>query len=182
MTVAGARDLAGFTGAGYDKGRPKLVQALWFAALNLVFYRWWCPARLRVIVLRMFGATIGNGVLIRHRVRVLWPWKLTVGDNCWIGEDAWLLNLEPITIGRDVCLSQGAMLCTGSHDRRSPTFEYDNGPITVADGAWVAVRATVLRGVTVGAGATVAAGAIASRDVPPGAVVVGRDDVRPVPL
>lgn len=171
MTVP-PRDLAGFTGAGYDKGRPKAVQAAWFAVMNLVFVKWWCPASLRVALLRAFGATVGEGVLVRHRVRVLWPWKLEIGDASWIGEGAWLLNLEPITIGRDVCLSQEAFLCTGSHDRRSPTFEFDNAPIVVGDRAWVGARATVLRGVTVGAGATVGAAALVTRDVPLGETVL----------
>lgn len=165
------RSLAGFTGAGYDKGRSVPVQALWHAVHHLVFVKWWFPARLRPVLLRRFGATVGTGVLIRHGVRVHWPWKLEVGDHTWIGEGAWLLDLEPITIGHDVCISQEALLCTGSHDRRSPTFEFDNGPIVVEDGAWVAARATVLRGVTVGRGAVVAAGVVVGGDVPADAVV-----------
>jgi putative colanic acid biosynthesis acetyltransferase WcaF len=160
------RRLADFTGAGYDKGRPIFVQALWFACLNLVFHAWWCPSRLRVSLLRAFGARVGNGVLIRHRVRVLWPWKLDIGDDVWVGEGAWLLNLEPITIGNNVCISQEAFLCTGSHDRRSETFEYDNAPIRIEDSAWIGARATVLRGVTVGSGATIPACALVTRDVP----------------
>lgn len=166
------RSLAGFTGAGYDKGRGPAWQIAWLLASGVLVTRWWCPSRLRVAVLRAFGAEIGAGVLVRHRVRVHWPWKLTVGDSCWIGEDAWLLNLEPIVLGHDVCVSQGAFLCTGSHDRRSPTFEFDNAPITVDDGAWIAARATVLRGVTVGRDAVVGAAALVTKDVPPGAVVL----------
>ena len=165
--------LRSFTGAGYDKGRPKWIQALWFATQNLVFAKWWLPARFRPVILRLFGAQIGERVFIRHRVRVLWPWKLSIGDDSWIGEDAWLLNLEQITIGNDVCISQGAVLCTGSHDMRSPSFEYDNGPITIADGAWVAAFAMVLRRVVVERDAVVAAGAIALRPVGANAVVAG---------
>jgi putative colanic acid biosynthesis acetyltransferase WcaF len=168
------RSLAGFTGVGYDKGRGVAVQALWLAVSNLVFTQWWCPARLRVALLRGFGASIGEGVLIRQNVRVHWPWKLVVGDNTWIGDGAWLLNLEPITIGSNVCVSQQALLCTGSHDRRSRTFEFDNAPITVGDGAWIAARATVLRGVQVGAGATVGAGAVASKSITPDTLATGR--------
>ena len=159
------RDLRGFTGAGYDKGRPFLIQALWFAVLNLLFVRWWLPRGLRPVLLRAFGAYVGDRVLIRHRVRVQWPWKLSIGDDVWIGEGAWLLNLERIVIEDDVCISQEAFLCTGSHNHRSPTFEFDNGPITVRHGAWIAARATVLRGVTIGAGAVVPAGTVARRDV-----------------
>ncbi|MEV0639315.1 putative colanic acid biosynthesis acetyltransferase [Streptomyces sp. NPDC050619] len=166
------RSLRGFTGAGYDKGRPPFVQAAWFAVLNLVFVKWWFPARWRPAVLRVFGARIGRRVRIRRGVRVHWPWRLDVGDDVWIGEGAWLLNLEQITIGSDVCVSQGALLCTGSHQHRSPTFEFDNGPIRLEPGSWVAARAVVLRGVTVGRGAVVGASAVAHRDVTPGAVVM----------
>jgi putative colanic acid biosynthesis acetyltransferase WcaF len=163
------RDLAGFTGAGYNKGRNKLWQAAWVAASSLVFERTWCPPKLRILVLRAFGADIGSGVLIRQHVRIHWPWKLRIADNVWIGVDAWLLNLEHITIGSNVCISQGAFLCTGSHDYRSPTFEFDNAPIVIEDGAWIAARATVLRGVTVGADALVGATTLLTKSIPPGA-------------
>ncbi|WP_241977410.1 MULTISPECIES: DapH/DapD/GlmU-related protein [unclassified Cryobacterium] len=120
-------------------------------------------------LLRLFGATIGDNVLIRHRVRIHWPWKLVVGDNSWIGEEVWILNLEPVIIGSDVCISQGVMLCTGSHDRTSQTFEFDNAPIIVEDGAWIAARATVLRGSRIGHDSVIGATALVSGKVPAGA-------------
>ncbi|WP_240646010.1 DapH/DapD/GlmU-related protein [Georgenia sp. SYP-B2076] len=138
-----------------------------------VVTRWWCPPSVRARILRAFGASIGTGTNIRHNVRIHWPWKLEVGDDTWIGEGAYLLNLEPITLGSDVCISQQAMLCTGSHDARSPSFEFDNAPIVVEDGVWVAARATVLRGVRVGARAVVGATALVTSDVPADAVVLG---------
>lgn len=161
------QDLSRFTTAGYDKGRSRAVQALWFATMNLAFSQWWCPAAVRVRLLKLFGARVGEGVLIRHRVRILWPWKLSIGDNSWIGEGAWLLNLEPIDIGADVCVSQEAFLCTGGHDHRSVDFRYRNGPIVVGDGAWIGARAVVLPGVTVGARSVVGATTTVPRDVPP---------------
>lgn len=170
--MTGRRNLAGFTGAGYDKGRGIGWQIAWLFTSSAVTTQWWCPLRLRLALLRMFGAQLGSGVLIRHHVRIHWPWKLTVGADSWIGEDVWILDLEPVTIGRDVCISQGVLLCTGSHDRNSPTFEFDNAPIVVGDGAWVAARATVLRGVTIGADAVVGATALVARDVPDGSTVL----------
>ncbi|MDF0532149.1 DapH/DapD/GlmU-related protein [Tsukamurella sp. 8F] len=163
--------LSRFTGAGYDKGRPAVVQAMWLAVNWTVLMRWWFPARLRPPVLRAFGAQIGPNVLIRHDVKIHWPWKLTVGADSWIGEGTWIIDLEPVTIGSDACVSQGVLLCTGSHDRHSPGFEYDNAPVTIGDRVWLAARSAVLRGVTVGDGATVGATALVVRDVPPGAVV-----------
>ncbi|MDN4645143.1 DapH/DapD/GlmU-related protein [Arthrobacter sp. PsM3] len=160
------RRLSEFSGAGYDKGRPKSVQALWVLTSTVLVERIWCPSSVRAIVLRRFGASVGSRVLIRQGVRIHWPWKLIVGDDVWIGVDAWLLNLEPITIESNVCISQEAMLCTGSHKADDPAFEFDNAPIHIAEGAWVAARATVLRGVSVGRNSVVGAMALVTRDVP----------------
>jgi putative colanic acid biosynthesis acetyltransferase WcaF len=123
-------------------------------------------------VLRLFGAKIAAGVLVRHEVKIHWPWKLAIGRNSWVGEDVWILNLEDVTIGSNTCISQGVLLCTGSHDRRSATFEFDNAPIAVGDSVWVAARATVLRGVRIGDGATVGATALVTADVPAGTTVL----------
>ena len=149
--VVTTRRLRGLHLAGYDKGRGILTQALWFAVMNTVFMAWFTPAGSGPPLLRAFGAAIGEGVLIRHRVRVLWPWKLTVGDHTWIGEGAWILNLEPVTLGAHVCVSQEAMLCTGSHDHRAADLRSATRR-SRGDGAWVAARAMVLRGVNVGRG------------------------------
>ncbi len=148
------------------------MQILWLLASGLVVRRWWCPSSLRARILRAFGAQLGEGVLIRHDVKIHWPWKFTAGDHCWVGEGTWILNLEPVTLGDQVCVSQGVLLCTGSHSRTSPSFEFDNAPIHLEDGAWVAARATVLRGVTIGRNAVVGATALVTRDVPADALVV----------
>ncbi|MET0861702.1 MAG: putative colanic acid biosynthesis acetyltransferase [Microbacterium sp.] len=167
------RHLAGFTGAGYDRGRGTAWQVGWMLASGLVVTRWWCPPSIRATILRGFGARIGRGVNIRHGVRIHWPWKLTVGHNSWIGEQTWILNLEPVTIGDDVCISQDVFLCTGSHDRTSPTFEFDNAPIAVGDGAWIAARATILRGSDIGRDSIVGATALVNGRVEPGSIVLG---------
>jgi putative colanic acid biosynthesis acetyltransferase WcaF len=164
--------LGDFTGANYSKGRSWPVQLLWLAVSRYITMQWWCPNRLRVGVLRAFGAQIGTGTLIRHDVKIHWPWKLEIGEHSWIGESTWILNLEQVAIGSDTCISQGVLLCTGSHDRFSPTFEFDNGPITVGDAVWVAAQATVLRGVHIAHGATVGATALVTGDVPEGATIL----------
>lgn len=165
------RSLAAWRGRTNDKGRGFVAQVLWVAVSTLIFTQVWCPNRLRCVILRWFGAEIGSGVLIRHRVLVHWPWKLSIGDNSWVGTGAELYNIDNIVIGSDVCISQNVYVCTGSHDRRSPTFDYDNGPIVVEDGVWLCARCTVLRGVTIGANSVVGAATLVSRDVPPGSIV-----------
>lgn len=168
-TCAGSRPtrrrLSTFTGAGYDKGRSVVVCAIWALVAGPMLQSVLCPVSVRVAALRWFGADIGPGVLVRHDVRVHWPWKLRIGRDSWIGAGARLLNLEPIWIGSDVCISQEVLLCTGSHRADDEAFGFDNRPIRVEDGAWLATRATVLRGVTIGEGAVVGATALVTTDV-----------------
>lgn len=166
------KDLSAFQGHGYDKGRGKLWQAAWLATQSAVLQHWWCPARVRTSALKAFGAQIGEGTLVRHRVRIHWPWKLVLGENVWIGEGAWILNLEPVKIGSNTCISQDVFICTGSHDFRSDSFEFDNAPITIGERSWIAARATVLRGVEVGSQSLVGATALVTKDVPPNSMVL----------
>jgi len=165
------RSLGARRGAPYDKRRGFVAQALWVLTSELIFIRVWCPNSLRCRLLRWFGASIGTGVLIKQRVRVQWPWNLSIGDNSWVGTDVDLYNLADIVIGSDVCISQQAYVCAGSHDPDSPTFEFDNAPIVLEDGVWLCARSMVLRGVTVGANSVVAATALVTRDVPPNSMV-----------
>lgn len=158
-------NLAGFLGVGYDKGRPRLTQLLWLVVSRMIVMKWWCPSPVRLWILRMFGAEIGVGTLIRADVKIHWPWKLKVDAHTWIGEEVWILNLEPVTIGANTCVSQGVFICTGSHDRNSSTFEFDNAPITIGGSVWIATRATILRGVHIADGATIGAAALVTRDV-----------------
>lgn len=160
------RNLASFNSAGYDRGRNKTWQALWFATSFLIFQRFWCPNRWRTSLLRFFGATVGDAAFIRHDVRIMWPWKLTVGNSCWLGEGLRVINLEPITIGNDVCISQEVMLCTGSHDHRKADFPYRNAPISIDSGAWIGARVTVLPGVNIGRCSVVAAGEVVRSHLP----------------
>jgi putative colanic acid biosynthesis acetyltransferase WcaF len=166
MSAQAKRSLGARRGRAYDKGRGALMQVLWVATATLIFKKVWCPNQFRITLLRCFGAEIGTGVLVRHNVNVQWPWKLAIGDNSWIGTGADLYNVDRITIGSDVCISQEAFLCTGSHDRDSPTFEYDNAPIVIENGTWVCARAMILRGVTVGPNSVVGAMCLVSSDLP----------------
>lgn len=160
------RNLASFNSGGYDRGRSKIWQALWFATSFLVFQKFWCPNKWRAPLLRRFGATVGESAFIRHDVRIMWPWNLSIGNDCWLGEGLRVVNLDRITIGNDVCISQEVMLCSGSHDHRKADFPYRNAPILIHNGAWIGARAIVLPGVDIGRCAVVASGEVVRSDLP----------------
>mgnify|MGYP000188632892 CR=1 FL=1 len=126
-------------------------------------------SRLRVAVLRFFGATIGAGVITRPGLRVRFPWKLKVGDRSWIGEDVWLHNQDRLVIGADVVISQDSFVTTGTHAFRTD-MALRTRPIYVDDGVWITSRSVVLGGLTIGRNALVLPNTVVRRDVPPNAI------------
>jgi putative colanic acid biosynthesis acetyltransferase WcaF len=124
-------------------------------------------------VLRTFGAKIGRGVNIKPGVNVKYPWNLEIGNYAWIGENVWIDNLGKVTIGNNVCISQGAMLLCGNHDYKRSTFDLIVGDITLENGAWVGARSTVCPGVTLHSHAVLSVNSVASRDLDSYAIYQG---------
>ncbi len=160
-------NLSAFDNSAYSPGRPLVIQMLWFL-VGLPLLR--CPMipfnGFRCALLRVFGARVGPGVVVKPGVRVKYPWLLIVGANAWLGEDCWIDNLVPVEIGANACVSQGAYLCTGNHDWSDRAFGLIAAPITVEEGAWVGARSVVCPGVTLGPLAILTAGSVAQKSIP----------------
>ena len=142
-------DLSKFTIGDYKPGASETKVLLWYLCNYYIFnaaFPW--PYKLKVAILKKFGAKIGAGLIIKPKVRIKNPWRLTVGDNCWIGESVWIDNLEDVAIGNNVSLSQGALLLTGNHDYTLPDFPYRLGKIVIEDGVWIGAQSVVCPGVT----------------------------------
>lgn len=165
--------------ADWNSGASFLVRALWFCGgAPLLSARWLPGSAWRVSLLRTFGARIGRSCRLKPGLRVKCPWRLQVGDACWLGEDAWLDNLASVVIGDRVCISQGTYLCTGNHDFSSPGFDLRLGPIIIGSDAWIAARSVLAPGTKIGIGVVVSLGAVVSGKVPPLAIVRGNPAVR----
>lgn len=170
--------LRNYTTGGFQRGRPWWFEALWLVVKWLFFLNpvpW--PSALRVPLLRAFGAKIGERVVIRSHVNITFPWRLKMGDDVWVGEEVLILSLAQVSIESDVCISQRAFLCTGSHNFRAEHFDLITRPITVRGRSWVAAQAFVAPGVEIGEGSMVAAGSVVSENVPPKTLVRGNPAV-----
>lgn len=167
-------DLSAFSNPEYNPGRGIFTRTLWYYCSLFFFESGWLPVSgFKVRLLRLFGANIGKGVNFKPHVRIKYPWRLTIGDHCWIGQNVWIDNIEDVTIGSHVCVSQYSYFCTGSHDHRSPTFALLAKPIVIKNGAWIGARATLLGGIEIAANAIVAAGALVVKSVPAVTIVGG---------
>lgn len=148
---------------GLDRGAGTLKEGIWYIAKLLFFLTPLpFPQKFKAFILRAFGAKVGNGVIIKPRVNIHFPWKFELGDFSWIGEEVFILNFEKIQIGQNVCISQRAFLCGGNHDYLDPTFSYRNGPITIEDGVWLGAGCFVGPNVTIGIDSVITAGSVVS--------------------
>lgn len=152
---------------------------MWLLCSYLLVATWLPGSGWRVWLLRLFGARIGRGVLVKPRVQVKFPWRLVVGDHCWIGERAWIDNLVEVRLGDHVCLSQGAYLCTGSHDWSSEDFDLITGPILIEHQAWICASAQVAPGTRVRCGAVLGLAAFAQGELDEWTIYSG-NPARPV--
>ena len=163
-----------FDARSFDRGRPRLVEALWVLTKCFFFVTplpW--PSSFKCFLLRLFGAKIGNGVVIRPRVNVHFPWRLSVGNHCWIGDGCQLLSIAPITFEDHVALAHEVYVAAGGHDIRSATMAGKHEPILVKSGTWIASRAFIGPGVTIEGDCVVGAAAVVMKSIGPAVVVIG---------
>ena len=154
-------NLARYDKRGYSPGAGMARRIAWYAVNAMLFDSWlWPVTTFKCGILRLFGATVGKGVVIKPRVNIKHPWLLVIGDHVWIGEGVWMDNLAKITLGSHVCLSQETYLLTGNHDYKDPAFGLIVKEITVEDGAWIGARAIVCPGVTVATQTVLTAGSV----------------------
>lgn len=151
---------------GLNRGVLKSTEIIWYV-IKIIFFLSAIPypSKFKVMLLRLFGAKIGTGLVIKPRVNIHFPWKLEIGDHVWIGEEAFLLNFEKLLIGSNVCISQRAFLCGGNHDYKISSMPYRNGPIILEDGCWIGANVFVGPNVRIGTDTVVSVGSMVSQSI-----------------
>jgi len=168
------QNLEKFNNADFDRGAPKWKELIWLLLRGFFFEFSVLPlSSLRRKILRTFGGDIAEKVIIKPQVKITFPWKLKVGKNTWLGEEAWLMNLAPIEIGDNVVISQRTMLCTGSHNWEKESFDLITQPIIIKDSAWICANVFIGPGVTIGEGCVVTAGSVVTSDLPANMICSG---------
>jgi len=140
--------------------KPKLI--LWYFA-NILFFKssFPYPSIFKAFILKMFGAKLGVGIVFKPCINIKFPWKLSIGDYCWIGENVWIDNLDFVLIQDNVCISQGALLLTGNHNYKKQSFDLETGPIILETGVWIGAMSIVCPSVLCEKNAVLSVGSIA---------------------
>ena len=165
MTSPAKTDLEHYDNSWY-KQPPRWKAVTWWVVGNMfINSSLLVPYSFKRFVLRCFGAKIGKGVVIKAQVVIKYPWLLSVGDFVWIGEQVWIDNLCTVTIARNACLSQGAMLLTGNHNYTSTNFDLIVGQISLDEGVWIGAKAIVCPGVQCHSHTVLCAGSVATKNL-----------------
>ncbi|MDB4417464.1 WcaF family extracellular polysaccharide biosynthesis acetyltransferase [bacterium] len=167
-------DLSEFNNSDFDRGASRFKELAWMVVKILLFcHSVPVPSGIKRVALRLFGGEVGQGVVIRSRVDISFPWRIKLGHHVWIGNDVSILSLASVTIGSNSCVSQRTFLCTGSHrfDRRA--FDLQTAPIEIRESSWICAQSFVGPGVTMGAGSRCLPGSVVVKDVPSNTTVAG---------
>jgi Acetyltransferase (isoleucine patch superfamily) len=175
-----ATDLSKYNNSWYKQeiGASVFKQVSWYF-INILFFinplvvgsgikRFW---------LRLFGARLGRGVVLKPAINIKYPWKLTIGDYSWVGEKVWIDNLADVTIGKHVCISQGAMLLTGNHNYSKPSFDLMVEGIVLEDGVWIGAQSMVCPGTYCKSHSVLTALSVVTKDMEPYTIYQGNPAV-----
>jgi len=159
-------DLSKFDNSWYKPGANTIKKTLWYFTNVLFFLNPWNPiSSLKVFLLRLFGAKIGKGVVIKPSVNVKYPWRLKIGNYVWVGEKVWIDNLANVKIEDNVNISQGAMLLCGNHNYKKTNFDLIIGEIKLEEGVWIGAFSIVAPGVTCKSHSILSVNSVATKDL-----------------
>lgn len=150
----------------FYKSGSKMIIVLWYFT-NIVLFKtglpW--PQFVKRKSLKLFGCKLGKRVILKPNISIKYPWFLEIGNDIWIGENVWIDNLAKVTIGNNVCISQGAMLLCGNHNYKKSTFDLMIGEILLEEGVWIGAQSVVCPGVTCKSHAILTVGSVATKDL-----------------
>lgn len=151
-------NLKSYSQDDYSRGRNSLIVLMWWFIQGTIFrFSLHNMYEFRAMLLRLFGAKIGEGTKIRSSAKFTYPWKVSIGDYSWIGDEVQFYSLDNILVGNNAVISQKSYLCTGSHDINNSKFSLMTNPIVIEDGSWIAADCFIHPGVVIAKGSVIAA-------------------------
>jgi putative colanic acid biosynthesis acetyltransferase WcaF len=159
--------------SGFRGRAAGIVQLWWLVQATLFRFSPQFAYGFRRSLLRLFGARVGAGVIIRPTATFTYPWKVAIGEHAWVGDDVVVYSLGTIEIGAHAVVSQRCYLCAGDHDYEIDSFPIRGRSISVGAQAWVAADVFIAPGVSIGEGAVVGARSSVFSDMPARMVCFG---------
>lgn len=158
-------DLATYNNSWFHPGGNRIKRVCWYFT-NAIWINSSFPINgIKIFLLKLFGAKIGKGVIIKPNVNIKYPWNLSIGNYVWVGESVWIDNLGKVSIADNACLSQGAMLVCGNHNYKKTGFDLTVQDIMLEEGVWIGAKAIVCSGVICRSHSVLAVSSVAVNDL-----------------
>ncbi len=166
-----SQNLKGYkTPVSWNRGASLLKEFFWVLIFKPLVKSSFPGSEWRRIFLVFFGAEIGRGIRLNSGLNVTMPWRLKIGNFCWIGEETWINNLALVSLGENVCISQGVYFCTGNHNYKKSSFDLMVKPIIIDSNVWIGAKTIIGPGYRVGNGSVITLGSVISEDIPPNSI------------
>lgn len=144
----------------------------------LRYSRWSIGIGLRYLFLKRLLTNCGDNISIRESVWLLWPQKLTVGQNVSIHPLCYIDAQGEIEIGNDVSIAHNVSILSFEHDYSNMSIPIKDTPcigkkIVIEDNVWIGAGVRILGGVRIGKGSVIGANAVVTKNIPPQSIAVG---------
>ena len=149
-----------------QRGQILIIEILWILVFRPIVNSFIPGSEWRKLILKGFGAQIGKSVKFNPGLKIKMPWKLLIGDYCWIGEETWIDNIASVRISENVCISQGVYLCTGNHNFKKSSFDLTCEPISIESNVWIGAKSIIGPGYRIGSGSVITIGSIIKENIP----------------
>ncbi len=131
--------------------------------------------RRRELLGELFGQT-GERIYIEPTFRCDYGANIRVGEGFYANFDCIILDVAPVTIGRNVFFAPRVGVYTAAHPIdagvRAEGLEFGKA-VTIGDDVWVGGNVVINPGVTIGSGVVIGSGSVVTRDIPSHVVAVG---------
>jgi putative colanic acid biosynthesis acetyltransferase WcaF len=152
----------------------KIKLRVWmFVNSTIFYYTPYFSHKVRIFLLRLFGANIAWNCSINRKAIIDQPWNLEMGQLSSIDAGVWILCREKVIIGSKTCIGREVGITSGSHNINSLNFEAINKPVIIGDNVWVINRSYILPGVQIGNWAVIGACSLVNKNVNEHTVVGG---------
>ena len=151
----------------WTRGKTFFFEMLWQVFFKPIISSSFPGTIWRKLILSFFGAKLGKSIRLSPGIKIKMPWRLSIGDYSWIGEDVWIDNLAMVKIGENVCVSQGTYFCTGNHDFKKENFNLKCAPIFIESESWIGSKVVIGPGNIIGRGSVVKMGSVITKNIPP---------------
>ncbi|HFI0121962.1 TPA: sugar O-acetyltransferase [Streptococcus suis] len=163
-------------GEFYRAGDAELRQMRIVARQKIKQFNDELDSSVRSGLLKSWFGTTGQHIYMEPNFYCDYGRNIHVGEDFYANFNCTMLDVCPITIGKNAMLGPNVQLLTPLHpldpDERNSGLEYGS-PITIGDNFWAGGGVTILPGVTLGNNVVVGAGSVVTKSFGDNVVLAG---------